>query len=215
MKRKKQTQAPLPTASQPWQGVELCCSAVRVTSSIPNVLDTNCSTSATGVLFTRISWKTLLSFQQRKGSHLLNMITNCIILTANSFALPVRLQKRTLSSWISNKLNSPESRIARCQYTLYSLLVPPPSLQDSTLRSYSSGSSPCIFQAVGYARHHRLSRKAVFNVSFLSFLFFFFCIINAFLSGLLHIAHLFQTRVKILPVPWKDLIQKAKTAAGD
>lgn len=27
--------------------------------------------------------------------------------------------------------------------------------------------------------------------------------------------HLFQTRVKILPVPWKDLIQQAKTAAGD
>ena len=103
MKRKKQTQAPLPSASQPWQRVELCCSAVRVTSSIPNVLDTNCSTSATGVLLTRISWKTLLSFQQRNGSHLLNMITNCIILTANSFALPVRLQKRTLSPCISNR----------------------------------------------------------------------------------------------------------------
>lgn len=49
---------------------------------------------------------------------------------------------------------------------------------------------------------------------FLSFLSF--CIIKCiFLAGLLHIAHLFQTRVKILPVPWKDLIQQAKTAAGD
>lgn len=149
MKRKKQTQAPLPSASQPWQRVELCCSALRATSSIPNVLDTNCSTSATGVLLTRISWKTLLSFQQRNGSHLLNMITNCIILTANSFALPVRLQKRTLSPWISNKLNSPESRIARCRYTLHSLLVPPPPLQDSTLRSYSLGSSPCYLPSSG------------------------------------------------------------------
>lgn len=149
MKRKKQTQAPLPSASQPWQRVELCCSAVRVTSSTPNVLDTNCSTSATGVLLTRISWKTLLSFQQRNGSHLLNMITNCIILTANSFALPVRLQKRTLSPCISNKLNSPESRIARCQYTLHSPLVPPPPLQDSTLRSYSLGSSPCYLPSSG------------------------------------------------------------------
>ena len=93
MKRKEQTQAPLPRASQPWQRVALCCSAVPVTSSIPNVLDTNRSTSATGVLLTRISWKTLLSFQQRNSPHLLNMITNCIILTANSFALHVRRER--------------------------------------------------------------------------------------------------------------------------
>lgn len=145
---------------------------VRVTSSIPNVLDTNCSMSATGVLLTRISWKTLLSFQQRNGSHLLNMITNCIILTANSFALPVRLQKRTLSPWISNKLNSPESRIARCQYTLHSLLVPPPPLQDSTLRSYSLGSSPCYLPSSGDTPGIRTARKAVFNVSFPIFFFF-------------------------------------------
>lgn len=166
MKRKKQTQAPLPSASQPWQRVELCCSAVRVTSSIPNVLDTNCSTSATGVLLTRISWKTLLSFQQRNGSHLLNMITNCIILTANSFALPVRLQKRTLSPCISNKLNSPESRIARCQYTLHSPWSLPHLSRTLPWGAILWVVHLVIFRAAGYARHHRIARKAVFNVSF-------------------------------------------------
>lgn len=91
---------------------------------------------------------TLLSTKKRFTSSEY-VITNCIVLSANSFALPVWLQKRTLSTWIPNKLNSPESRIARCPYTVYWLLVPPPSLPDSTLRSYSSGSSPCYHPSVG------------------------------------------------------------------
>lgn len=138
------------------------------------------------------------------------MFSNCIASAANSFALPVRLQKSTLSTWY--RISSiPQRAALPAAYTHYirSWSLPPlPRLS----RTLPWGAIPLvvhlIFQAVGISQAPQDSWKSRLSCGLGGI---FICIFGRFVSY----CTLFQTRVKILPIPWKDLIQRAKTAAGD